>query len=151
MHSKSDITRQSCRLCFFCSRYWPSPNYYPGYKYTHCPDHNLSKANVKSNLVLICDMICRRILYNCEMWCNRELYAPYRFTTGVSGWIVIWRNSQELFVFIYSLQKQGWTTGCPTTLEWQFWNRNVHTMVKSFRNTLCRNYQSTMGRPCRSW
>ena len=55
----------------------------------------LVRTSWRANPV-ICDVVCRCLLYDCKMWCSRELYVPYRFTAGVSGWIVIWGSSHEL-------------------------------------------------------
>ena len=36
----------------------------------------LVRSSWRANPVLICDVICRCHLYDCEMWCSRELYFP---------------------------------------------------------------------------
>ena len=35
----------------------------------------LVRASWRANPILVCDMICRCLLYDCGMWCGRELYV----------------------------------------------------------------------------
>ena len=42
-------------------------------------------------------------------------YAPLKFTTSVSGWILIWENSQELHVFTVFLTSARYNDLIPTT------------------------------------
>ena len=82
--------------------------------------------------VTICDVICRYLLYDCEMWCIHELYIPQRFTTGVSGWIVI--GVAKIAYFYYRCKTEE-----PDTYNimgdklWddKLWNGNMHVEIYS--------------------
>ena len=47
----------------------PSFNYCPSKKHRHCSGHNLGKDKLKSQPILICDVVCRCLLKNCAFYC----------------------------------------------------------------------------------
>ena len=53
--------------------------------------------------MLICNVICD-VFFKIVRCDDVENYVPYRIMNDACGWIVIWRSSQELYVFTYSLQ-----------------------------------------------
>ena len=85
------------KIFFNCLRYFSSPT---------AQAENIAIALAitlvrtrKANPVLICDTICRGLLYNCKCGAvANEMFM--RFTTGISGWIVIGVSSQELHVLL---------------------------------------------------
>ena len=61
------------------------------------------------------NLICRCLVYDCEICCSREL-CSFEIQTGVSGCcIVIWRSSQELYVFTVFLTGARYNNLMPTT------------------------------------
>ena len=55
------------------------------------------------------NLMCRYLLYNVRCDAVENYMFPLRFTTGVSGWIVIC-GSQEMHVFTIFLKVQDITT-----------------------------------------